>query len=188
MAAVLIVAAPLWGAATQRMRGRIPLATATALAAIVMVVTEILIISRVGVPSLLLWCVFASFGGITVLSYNVIAEHFPSTSIGRANGALNVLHIGFSFLIQLGIGQVVSLWKPVDGFYQTQAYQAGLLLPLACQVAALLWFAAPHVRERLGSLAATVYLHLGRRGRDVEQAGALLGRQQGTAGHGTSGR
>ena len=30
--------------------------------------------------------------------------------------------------------------------------------------------------------------HLGRRGRDVEQAGALLGRQQGTAGHRTSGR
>lgn len=152
MAAILIVAAPLWGAATQQLRGRMPLATALALAAIVMVVAEILIISRVGMPALPLWCVFASFGGITVLSYSVLAEHFPSSAIGRANGALNVLHIGFAFLIQLGIGQVVALWQPVDGLYQTQAYQAGLLLPVAFQVAALIWFAAPYVREKLGWL------------------------------------
>ena len=147
MAAVLIVAAPFWGAITQWMRGRMPLATATALAAIVMVVTETLIISHVGVPALPLWCVFASFGGITVLSYSVLAEHFSSSAIGRANGALNVLHVGFSFLIQLGIGQVVAMWQPVEGVYQAQAYHAGLLLPVACQVAALLWFAAPHVRR-----------------------------------------
>ena len=44
-----------------------------------------------------------------------------------------------------------------------------------------------HQQEVLGA-EHVVPGHLGRRGWDGEQAGALLGGQQGSAGHGTSGR
>ena len=55
----------------------------------------------------------------------------------------NVAHVGMSFLIQLGVGQLVAWWAPVAGRYPAMAYEAGLLLPMAVQLAALVWFARP---------------------------------------------
>ena len=143
MAAMLVVAAPCWGMLTQWLRKRVKLPRVAAVTAAVMIGSEALLLAHPGLPSLLPWCVFAMFGGITVLSYSVLAEHFPATAIGRANGALNVGHIGFSFLIQCGIGQVVAYWPPVGGHYPAVAYRAGLLLPMAVQLMALAWFAWP---------------------------------------------
>ena len=91
---------------------------------------------------------------MTVLSFSVLAEHFPSAAIGRANGALNVLHIGCSFAVQLGVGQVIALWPLAAGRYPLQAYQAGLLLPLALQTMALLWFAWPRRSSDRGQRSA----------------------------------
>ena len=79
------------------------------------------------------------------MSFSVVAEHFPTPSLGRANAALNVLHIGASFLIQLLIGQVVALWTPAAGHYPAEAFQAGFLLPIVAQTMALLWFACGRV-------------------------------------------
>lgn len=45
----------------------------------------------------------------------------------------------------------------------------------------------PH-QQQIVRTEHVVLGHLGRRGRDVEQAGALFGRQEGSAGHRTSGR
>ena len=158
MAVVLVVAAPCWGMVTQWLRPRIPLARAALAAALVMVGAEALLLAHPGLPSLLPWCVFAVFGGMTVLSYSMLAEHFPVSAIGRANGALNVAHIGVSFLIQLGIGQVVARWAPVAGHYPAAAYKAGLLLPMAVQLAALAWFAWPQRRVVPKSLGAPLLL------------------------------
>lgn len=92
------------------------------------------------------WCGFAFFGGMTVLSFSVVAEHFPTQSLGRANAALNVLHIGASFLIQLMIGQIVALWTPAAGHYPAEAFRVGLLLAIMAQTTALLWFACGRIR------------------------------------------
>ena len=143
MAAVLIVAAPCWGFLTQRLRSRMKLTRVVAGAALVLIATEALILSRTGLPCALPWCLFALFGGMSVLSYSVLADHFPSAAIGRANGMLNVLHIGCSFAVQLVVGQVIAMWPPVAGRYPAEAYQAGLLVPVLLQVIALLWFAWP---------------------------------------------
>lgn len=149
MAVVLIVAAPCWGVLTQKVRGRMRLAHVAAGAALVLIAAEALILSRTGLACILPWCLFALFGGMSVLSYSVLADHFPAAAIGRANGVLNVLHIGCSFAVQLGVGQVIALWPPVDGRYPAQAYQAGLALPLALQTVALLWFAWPRRAPQL---------------------------------------
>jgi len=143
MAIVLIAAAPCWGVLTQKLRGRMSLAHVAATAALVLIAVEAVILFRTGLAGILPWCLFALFGGMSVLSYSVLAEHFPAVAIGRANGALNVMHIGCSFVVQLGVGQVIALWPPVAGSYPAQAYQAGLALPLVLQIMALLWFAWP---------------------------------------------
>ena len=84
---------------------------------------------------------FGVFGAITVLSFTILGETFPATSVGRANGALNVLHLGSAFLIQAGIGAVVSLWQASpSGHIQPAAYTAAILGLLALQACALAWF------------------------------------------------
>jgi hypothetical protein len=76
-----------------------------------------------------------------VLSYAALAESFPKELAGRANSALNVLHIGGAFLVQSGIGFVVELW-PADGggHYPADAYATAFGLNVVPQVAALAWF------------------------------------------------
>ncbi len=143
MAVVLIVAAPCWGVLTQRLRRRMRLTHVAVGAALMLIAAEALILSRAGLPCVLPWSLFALFGGMSVLSYSVLAEHFPEAAIGRANAALNVLHIGCSFAVQFGVGQVIAQWPPGAGRYPAQAYQAGLTLPLVLQVMALLWFVWP---------------------------------------------
>lgn len=143
MALVLIAAAPCWGLLTQRLRSRMRLTRVAGGAACVLIAAEMLVLARTGLPCMVPWSLFALFGGMSVLSYSVLAEHFPAASIGRANGVLNVLHIGCSFAVQFAVGQLIALWPPVAGRYPVQAYQAGLLLPVVLQVAALLWFAWP---------------------------------------------
>lgn len=148
MAAALIVAAPVWGALTAWMRARGRLDDALAGAAVLLISCETAIVAGFGSGAglqVLPWCGFALFGGMTVLSFSVVAEHFPTQSLGRANAALNVLHIGASFLIQLLIGQVVALWTPATGHYPAEAFQAGLLLAVVAQTTALLWFACGRV-------------------------------------------
>jgi len=149
MATVLILAAPCWGMLTQWLRQRIRLTRVAAGAALVLITAEMLILARLGLPCVVPWSLFGLFGGMSVLSYSVLADRFPAAAIGRANGMLNVLHIGCSFAVQLGVGQVIALWSPVAGRYPAQAYQAGLLLPVALQIIALLWFAWPRHSQRL---------------------------------------
>ena len=143
MALVLIVSAPLWGLLTQWLRRRTTLACAVPAAALLLIGAEILVITTHGAAALASWCLFAGFGGMTVLSFSVVADHFPPAAIGRANSMLNVLHVGMSFAVQLGVGQIVALWGPAAGRYPAQAYHAGLLLPLGAQLVTLIWFALP---------------------------------------------
>ena len=154
MAAVLVIAAPCWGVLTQWLRPHVPLTRVAAVAAVALLGTEALLLVHPGVPSLLPWCVFAAFGGFTVLSYSVLADHFPTSAIGRANGALNVSHVGVSFVVQIGIGQILGHWVPVGDHYPAAAYRAGLLLPMALQAAALVWFVWPRATVRDSSRPA----------------------------------
>jgi MFS family permease len=114
---------------------------------------------RLPVPPQVLWTLLGGVGSATVLSYAAIGEVFPKALAGRANGALNLLHIGTAFLVQAGIGIVVDRW-PADseGHHPALAYTAAFGLNLAAQVLALAWFLiAPqlqlgHARPAPGSL------------------------------------
>ena len=162
MAAVLIAAAPCWGWLTQWLRPRVSLPVAAAGAAVLLMAVEVLVVLHTALPPIVPWGLFALFGGMSVLSYSVLAEHFPRAAIGRANGALNVAHIGCSFVVQLGIGQIVAQWVPEGGRYPAAAYEAGLALPLGLQMAALMWFGwqlRRRWRERAGGRAGVSSSH-----------------------------
>jgi MFS family permease len=110
------------------------------------VVAELALVLRVPLPSLLPWSIVSIAGAATVLSFAVIADYFPTEFAARANGALNLLHFGWAFAVQYGIGLVVGQWPSQDGHYPVDAYQAAFGLSLALQVAALVWFAMPRIR------------------------------------------
>ena len=110
------------------------------------IVAELALILRVPLPSLLPWCVVSIMGAATVLSYAMIADYFPQELAARANGALNLVHFGWAFAAQYGVGLVVEQWSPQDGRYPEVAYQVAFGLSVAFQAVALLWFAMPWLR------------------------------------------
>ncbi len=80
---------------------------------------------------------------MNVLSYSIIGEMFPSEKIGRANSALNVLHLSMAFILQYGIGLLVSLWPAdVSGHVPADAYQVAFAALLVPQLVALIWYIA----------------------------------------------
>ncbi len=86
--------------------------------------------------------VFAVFGSITVLSFTIVGELFPQVLVGRANGVLNVLHLGTAFAFQAGIGGIVALWPALpDRSPPPGAYSVAFGAIVAVQCAALAWFA-----------------------------------------------
>ena len=66
------------------------------------------VLERLPLTSCLQWGTIAGFGSMTVLSYSIMAELFPPEQIGRANGALNVLHLSMAFVLQYGMGAIAS--------------------------------------------------------------------------------
>lgn len=116
------------------------------------VLAELALVLRIPLPSILPWSVVSVAGAATVLSYAIIADYFPVEIAARANGALNLLHFGWAFAVQYGIGLIVNQWTPQDGHYPTIAYQAAFGLSLALQVLTLLWFAVPWLRKFGGYL------------------------------------
>jgi MFS family permease len=107
------------------------------------------LILRWPLPSYILWAVVAAAGAATVLSYAILAEYFPKEIAGRANGALNVFHIGGAFVLQYATGVVLQYWTPQAGHYPEIAYQIAFALNLAVQIAAWVWFALPQLQGLL---------------------------------------
>ena len=147
MAVVLSFGALFVGAMADRLR-KYNIRTEILLAGVgcLFAVAELALILRLPLPSLLPWSMVSIAGAATVLSFAAIADYFPKQFAARANGALNLLHFGWAFLIQYGIGLVIGQWASQDGHYPVAAYQAAFGLCLALQTAALAWFAMPWIR------------------------------------------
>jgi MFS family permease len=158
MAVALSLGALLLGVVADRLRRRGigPEALLGLIAAVFMTVQFALIL-RWPLPSYILWAVVAAVGAATVLSYTILAEYFPKEFAGRANGALNVFHIGGAFVLQYATGVVLQHWTPQAGHYPEIAYQTAFALNLVLQIAAWVWFALPRAQMLL-SQKLTRYL------------------------------
>jgi MFS family permease len=154
MAVGLSLGALLLGAIADRLRKR-NIKTEVLLAGVggLFILAELALILRIPLPSLLPWSMVSIAGAATVLSFSIIADYFPREFAARANGALNLLHFGYAFMVQYGVGLVVGQWSPQDGHYPVAAYQAAFGLSAALQIAALAWFAIPWIRTLCKNLS-----------------------------------
>jgi MFS family permease len=142
MGAGLTLGAAAIGLATEGLRRRgVPLMTTFGLACVLFIGLQAAVLDRLPLPFWLQWGGLAGFGGMTVLSYSIMGELFPPGQIGRANGALNVLHLSMAFVLQYGMGVIASLWHAdAAGHLPVAAYRAAFALPLLLEFAALAWF------------------------------------------------
>jgi hypothetical protein len=145
----------LLGTLAHRLRKR-GVATEVLLAAFaaLFMLAELTLVLRMPLPSILPWSIVSIVGAATVLSYAIIADYSPIEIAARANGALNLSHFAWAFVVQYGVGLIVSHWAPQDGHYPVAAYQAAFGISLALQAAAFAWFAVPW----LGMLARKLYV------------------------------
>jgi MFS family permease len=154
MGVALCAGALLIGIVSQAARslgiGPAPMLGATAS---VFIAAEFALVCRIALPSEALCALLAAMGGATVLSYALLTDFFPREVRGRANAALNILHIGGAFAIQTAIGLIVGLWeRDGGGHYPAPAYQIAFATVILLQLAALLWFLRPvALSDRLGS-------------------------------------
>lgn len=150
MAAALSAGALLLGVVADRLRRRDvspqSLLAATAASAIL---AQLAIIMRWPVPAYCAWIIVGVAGAATVLSFASIAELFSKETSGRANAALNLLHVGGAVLIQCLTGFVVALWPEQNGHHPAIAYQTSFVVNLALQISALSWFLLPHRASQL---------------------------------------
>jgi hypothetical protein len=79
-----------------------------------------------------LWGALGAFGSMGVLSYSILDSMFPVALVGRANSALNVLHLTAAWAVQAGMGAVIAMWAagPHDR-HPVLAYRAAFAMPLA---------------------------------------------------------
>jgi MFS family permease len=146
MAVAVSLGALLWGVAADRLRrhGIGPQAL-LGFVATVSIAAQLALILRWPLPSYFLWAIVAAVGAATVLSYAILAEHFPKELAGRANGLLNFFHVGAAFGVQFATGLVLQHWTPDAGHYPEIAYQTAFALNLALQIVAGIWFGLPWV-------------------------------------------
>ena len=78
------------------------------------------------IPSFLLWSVIAAAGAATVLSFAILSEYFPKEMSGRANAALNLLHVGAAFVLQSATGLIIEQWPEARGTYPAEAHQLAM--------------------------------------------------------------
>lgn len=119
---------------------------------------ELALVLRVPLPSIVPWSVVSVIGAGTVLSYTIIASYFPVEIAARANGALNLAHFGWAFVIQYGIGLIVGCWSNQGGQDPAVAYQTAFGLSIVSQAIALIWFALPWLRG-IGKQLSTTLAH-----------------------------
>ena len=144
MAIVVCVSALLLGLIADRLR-RIGIKAELLLAATVgaSMVAQCALAGQWPVPSVFLWAAIAAAGAVTVLSFAILGEYYPKEISGRANAALNLLHVGGAFVLQSATGSIIALWPQTQGTYPAEAHQAAMGTALLLQVAAFAWFALP---------------------------------------------
>jgi MFS family permease len=165
MAVAVCASALLLGMAADRLR-RLGLKTEWVLAAtlILSMAAQVALVLRWPAPSLLVWAVIAAAGAATVLSFAILTQYFPKEMSGRANAALNLLHVGGAFLLQSATGLIIEQWPEAGGSYPAEAHQLAMAVSLALQLVALAWFAASARRLPAPAVApaASRSLHRGR--------------------------
>ena len=110
---------------------------------LVFVAVQILIMARVALPASFLWAAYGFFGGTGILSYAVLTESFAPHLTGRVNTSLNLVLFMMVFAFQIGVGAVLSLWRPIAGHYPAAAHLCAWAILVALQLLSAAWYFMP---------------------------------------------
>jgi predicted MFS family arabinose efflux permease len=132
MAMAVCLGALCLGSATHRLRlaGIKPetmLATTFSLSAL----AQLALILQWPLPPLFPFTVIAAAGAATVLSFASVGNYFPKAIAGRANGALNLLHVGSAFTLQSATGFLIAQWPEKQGSYPAEAHRSAMAILLS---------------------------------------------------------
>lgn len=105
------------------------------------------LVTRLPIPPVLPWAIIAIAGAATTISYAILPGYFAASMSGRANAALNLLHLVTAFLMQFAIGGILDLWPAVNGRPPAEAYRFALGIVAALQALALGWFVLARTRR-----------------------------------------
>jgi MFS family permease len=111
---------------------------------------QLALLLELPVATSLAWGAIAAVGAATVLSYAILADYYPKEISGRANAALNLLHVGGAFALQALMGLIIEQWPVSGGHYPADAYKSALGLVLGFELVALAWFCLPAARQVRG--------------------------------------
>jgi predicted MFS family arabinose efflux permease len=154
MAISVCASALLLGMVADRLRRRglkTELMLASTLGASMM--AQAVLVSGWPISPLVLWSLIAATGAATVLSFAILSEYFPKEMSGRANAALNLLHVGAAFVLQSAIGLIIGQWPEVRGSYPAEAHQLAMGACIGLQLVAFAWFALPSRPAPLPAMA-----------------------------------
>lgn len=132
------------GVLASRLRNR-GITTETVFASVVAVflLAQLCLLIRVPIPPAILWSLIGAVGAGTVLAYAILPTYFSKEASGRANAALNMLHVAAAFSVQWLIGVAIDLWPSVNSRHPVVAYQFAFGANLIVQSLALAWFVLP---------------------------------------------
>lgn len=112
------------------------------------VVVQALIAARAPIPETVLWAAYGALGGTGILTYAVMAEHFPARLIGRVNTSLNLVIFFAIFALQVAIGAVLGRWPIQAGHYPAAAHETVWAVLIALQAIAAVWYFVPTLPKR----------------------------------------
>jgi predicted MFS family arabinose efflux permease len=147
MGLALCLGALVLGTLADRLRRRgMPAETLLGAMAAVFMLAQLTVILNWPVLSLVSWAVIGMAGAATVLSFAILPGYFPKEMSGRANAALNLLHLSAAFSAQWLTGVVIDQWPSADGRHPVVAYRVAFGLNLTVQAIAFAWFAVSRRR------------------------------------------
>ena len=87
------------------------------------------------------WMLFGFFGTTSIIPYAVLAQSFATELAGRVITGLNLLVFLGAFSAQWGMGALIDLWpRTASGGYAPAGYRTALLVMLAIQIIAMIWY------------------------------------------------
>lgn len=123
-----------------RRRWGMSLQTSSGLGMVAFIGVQLLIMSGVPVSPAILWTAYGVLGASGILTYAVMAEHFPPTLSGRVNTTLTLVMFSLIFVFQSLVGSVLGHWTAREGHYPAQAHLTAWGILLATQVLAAVWY------------------------------------------------
>jgi sugar phosphate permease len=122
-------------------RRGVSLAAVMTAAVTVFILVQAAIVAEVDVTGVWLWALFGFLANSSILTYPIIAGHFPIEYAGRANTAINFISFIGAFAAQYAVGGIIDLFPSgPGGTYIPAAYRAAFGTLLALQIAGFLWY------------------------------------------------